>query len=196
MAKKTYTYKTSSFTVGTLILMFLFLLSLAFLAGYYLGKRSPGISPPEETSEEVSSREIVPRPVTTGEKAMPEKTPRTVEEKESVKKEKVSPAVPEEKPVPAPAEVKKVPPVDEVKGDYFLQVAALRNGASARKLSRALERAGYPGRIEHRRGFYRVLVGPFTLQKARTLREKLPALLRKMGVRVRSPRDILIRRLP
>ncbi len=183
MGRKTYTYRTSSFVMGVLILLFLFLLSLSFLAGYYLGSNSRAPSPSEregKTVEKIPVREE-------------EVKPPTPVKKEPIKPEKGAPQpgtlVEEKKPPEGPARGR-----GEGGGHYLLQVAALKRGESARRLSQELSSRGYPSKVELKNGFYRVLVGPFDLSRARDVRKELLPLLRKLRVRLRSEREILIRR--
>ena len=73
-------------------------------------------------------------------------------------------------------------------------MAALRNSSSARRLASDLGKRGFPSRVEPTNGFYRVLVGPYELNEAKAVREKIFPVLKKLRVRLRSAREILIRR--
>ncbi len=187
MGRRTYTYRTSSFVVGVLILIFLFLLSLSFLAGYYLGRVSAKSYPSPMQVKPMASP-VAKAKVGEGEKTAQSKEQPSVENKASPERNSA-----EERKVPP--QKKTLEPKKKAAGNYLLQVAALRNGESARKLSQELSSRGYPAKVEFRNGFYRVLVGPFDLSRARQVRKELVPLLRKLRVRIRSVREILIRRV-
>ncbi len=195
MGKKTYTYRTTTFVVGSFILLFLLLLSLSFLAGYYVGestgnqtclqKREPSrIKMGPKPTELPSKRQSSP--------AEPESSAKISSQAETYSPRK-NPASPEEnRPSSSTIYHVKSPPAAD--GNYLLQVAAFRNPFAARKLSRALQERGFPSKIQSARGFYRVLVGPYTLDEARNKRREIFPILKELRVRLKTPEQILIRR--
>ncbi len=191
MGRKTYTYRTTSFVVGSLILLFLLLLALSFVGGYYAGEsegrrevmtgtRVKKSLYPEKVEEKEIKTPPVPSPVKNNPSPKTEST-----ENNTIKSTSSLP-----KKTPAPE--KPSPPKSS--GEYYLQVVALRNYRSAKGLASALEKNGFPAAIEQARGFYRVLVGPYNLNEAKAVREKIFPVLKKLRVRLRSAREILIRR--
>ncbi len=197
MGRKTYTYRTTSFVIGALILLFLLLLALSFVAGYYAGeaagrreafklaKVKTGTSPQKVEGREIKTPSVPKTAPSPAEIPPSKKQPTAVNssEKKTVPSREVKPS--------APIRSSSIP---EKTGEYYLQVAALRNSSSARRLASDLGKRGFPSKVEPTNGFYRVLVGPYELNEAKAVREKIFPVLKKLRVRLRSAREILIRR--
>lgn len=188
MTRKTYRLRVSSFAMGTLIMIFLFLIGFAFVAGFYLGQKS---NPPQrqmETKKKVSTEPeksvpkekkvepIIPRPV-----IQPAKT--TGKKKKTVKP---APVKPISKKIPTPITLPY----------YTLQVAALKNKSSAARLASSLRKKGYNVTVKMEGGLYKIRVGNFpTYERANAERKKLVPVLRKLRVKIRTPREIIIRKI-
>lgn len=194
MARKTYRLRVSSFAMGTLIMILLFLIGFAFVAGFYLGQNSSrpegqvetktikkGSNEPEKNiakniTKDKKVETIIPRPV-----IQPSKT--TEKKKKTVK------------PTPVKPISKKIYP-SITQPYYTLQVAALKNKTSATRLASSLRKRGYNVTIKMEGGLYKIRVGNFlTYDRANAERKKLIPVLRKLRVKVRTPREIIIRKI-
>ncbi len=176
--------------MGTLIMIFLFLMGFAFVAGFYLGQKQN--VPPAKTSRLAQKKTAI------------------VEEKPAKTKTKVEPIVPRPVPEPAktskkaekmakPAPIKSTPQKGSPSSTqpyYTLQVAALKNKSSAIKLADSLRRNGYNVTLKTEGGLYKIRVGKFfSYDRANSERKKLVPLLKKLRVRIRNPREIIIRKI-
>jgi len=186
--------RVSASTMGVLILIFLFLLSLSFIAGFYLGEKqilpeNPKLSGKgEEISQKTTSAKenLQKKPLKTElvEKSMQEKKPQ-IKLQEKVNPDKVK-------------SYTQTKPRENLNstGYFSLQVAALTKRQSAEKLAISLRRKGYNVVIKWEKNFYKIRVGKYpTYEKAKSVRKKLLPVLKSLRVKLKSERGIIIKKI-